>query len=263
MNYTTLNEQLTGRCKDRRKLANNTYAERRGDGEIAIRLHATDILTFHADGSVGVDTGGWHTRTTKDRLNEYLPNGYRIVQDRSQWYWVDGGNWAGKFHFSDGDTINAHGAVVSQAPLDAEDKNKAMLKRIDKYAKLYGKALPLDRPSGGDCFYCHLRKPDGKAIGDAMDTLHADGSVTVEPTTDHLLSHMDEGYVVPSLAYNAMQERGAGPAWYWTVFKGEDGGDKQRVFEKISGRNSLLDSARKEIVRWVRRYMRRRLGLAS
>jgi hypothetical protein len=65
---------------------------------------------------------------------------------------------------------------------------------------------------------------------------------------------MDEGYVVPSLAMAAMKERGAGPAWYWGVFKGKDG-------EADAG--FMLDSARREIVRWVRRYMRRRLGLAS
>jgi hypothetical protein len=85
--------------------------------------------------------------------------------------------------------------------------------------------------------------------------------------TEHLLGHIDEGYVVPSLAQAAMKQVGAGPAWYWTVFKGDvlpDGANKQReVFEKIQGGNSLLESARSQIVRWVRRYMCRRLGLAA
>lgn len=44
MTYTELDQQLQGRNRERRKLANSTYAERRGEGVIAIKLHATDIL---------------------------------------------------------------------------------------------------------------------------------------------------------------------------------------------------------------------------
>jgi hypothetical protein len=240
MNYEQLNEQLTGRCKDRRKLANNTYAERRGEGKIAIRLHATDIMTFHANGFIGINSGGWRTVTTKARINDYLPNGYRISQERSIWYWRNSaaGFEGARSIFTDGDTISPDGSLSAQAGTGAEEKDRAMLKRIDKYAKLYGKALPLDRPSGGDCWGCHLR--DSATGGEAMGT-------------DHLLSHMDEGYVVPSLAQAAMKAAGAGVAWYWCVFKNADG--KEGGF--------LMDSAKKEIVRWVRRYMRRRLGLAS
>jgi hypothetical protein len=242
MNYTQLDEQLQGRNRERRKLANNTYAERRGEGVIAIRLHATDILTYRADGSISVNTGGWRTVTTKARLNEYLPNGYRLIQNRSMWYWVNGSGWANKVHFSDGDTINSLGALVTQAPMNTEEKDRAMLKRIDKYAKLYGKALPLDKPGAGDCFGCQFRDDKGNEV----------------MGTDHLIGHMDEGYVVPSLAYAAMRERGAGPAWYWSVFKTDS------VTDPLKGQqNWMMDSARKEIVRWVRRYMRRRLGLAS
>jgi hypothetical protein len=72
--YATLNERLTGRCLERRKVANNTYAERRWP-DIAIRLHDTDVVTLHPDGSITLNTGGWYTVTTKDRLNSYLPFG--------------------------------------------------------------------------------------------------------------------------------------------------------------------------------------------
>lgn len=71
MDYLTASLKLTGRCKDQRKLCNNTYLIRRSDEEIAVRLHATDVVTFHADGSIDIGTGGWNTVTTKDRINAY------------------------------------------------------------------------------------------------------------------------------------------------------------------------------------------------
>ena len=41
-------------------------------------------------------------------------------------------------------------------------------------------------PGAGDCWYCALAKQDGTPMGDAMDTLHSDGRMTVEVNTDHL-----------------------------------------------------------------------------
>lgn len=76
--YFDLNAQLQGRCKESRKLANNTYAKRRYSGQIAIRLHATDILTFHEEGRIDVSTGGWDTITTRSRMNDYLPGPWRV-----------------------------------------------------------------------------------------------------------------------------------------------------------------------------------------
>lgn len=73
-NYTALDERLTGRCKLRRKIANNTYAERRGEA-IAVRLHDTDVVTFHPNGDIQLNTGGWFTVTTKERMNSMLPHG--------------------------------------------------------------------------------------------------------------------------------------------------------------------------------------------
>jgi len=35
----------------------------------AVRLHRTDIVTFEPDGSIVLDTGGFQTPTTRDRMN--------------------------------------------------------------------------------------------------------------------------------------------------------------------------------------------------
>jgi hypothetical protein len=89
MNYTELNNELQGRCKQSRKLANNTYAKRYDDC-LAIRLHATDIITFYPDGRVIYNTNGWETVTTKQRLNEYGHRGIHVYQRRGNWYINDG-----------------------------------------------------------------------------------------------------------------------------------------------------------------------------
>jgi hypothetical protein len=73
MDYQSASEQLTGRCKERRKLGNNTYLVRRSETAIAVLLHSTDIVTFHSNGDIDIYTGGWNTVTTKDRINGYSP----------------------------------------------------------------------------------------------------------------------------------------------------------------------------------------------
>jgi hypothetical protein len=104
--YSSLNAQLAGRNAQRCKLANNTYAERRGEA-IAIRLHATDILTFNPDGSIVANTGGWKTLTTKDRFNQFLP--VRIWQKAGRWFLGDNGKTV---EFADGLTIQADGSIT-------------------------------------------------------------------------------------------------------------------------------------------------------
>lgn len=85
MDYQTANAQLRGR--DRRKIANNTFLVRRSSNAIALRLHATDVLTFHEDGRVVYDSGGWLTVTTKARMNAYGP--LAVWSKRRVWHIAD------------------------------------------------------------------------------------------------------------------------------------------------------------------------------
>lgn len=57
-----------------------------GDGIERIRYHDTDVLTFNADGSIILDSGGYETVTTKRRMNEYAPHGFGVHQDKHVWY---------------------------------------------------------------------------------------------------------------------------------------------------------------------------------
>lgn len=67
---------LDGRSS--RKLGHNTFVVLRDGGDPAVTYHATDIVTYHGDGSVTFDCGGWATATTVDRmhrLTRYIANG--------------------------------------------------------------------------------------------------------------------------------------------------------------------------------------------
>jgi hypothetical protein len=144
--YESLNAKLTGRNKDRRKLTHNTYAERRGEA-IAVRLHDTDILTFHPDGSVSYETGGWFTVTTKDRMNSYGP--LRIHSERGRWY-------AGTTPYMDGMTVR-DGLVIAGVDVDAvaaeDQRNAATRKAIDRFVKgiTPERIVSAWENSGGDC----------------------------------------------------------------------------------------------------------------
>lgn len=87
-----------------RRLAHNTYVEQLPHADLAIRLHATRILTFHSDGSFTVNSGGYRTVTTKQRLNALLPAGYRVYSLRYVWHISTP---EGTFPFCDGDRYGA------------------------------------------------------------------------------------------------------------------------------------------------------------
>jgi hypothetical protein len=97
---------------------------------------------------------------------------------------------------------------------------KRMKAKIDKYVDGFVKELgkgTMPMPSGGDCWYCALSQDTGRItptggglqpMGDNMPTVHEDGRTTMQANHDHLLHHIEERYYVPSLAVNALRERG-------------------------------------------------------
>lgn len=70
----------------RRKIANNTYLIDNGKRR-AIRLHSTDIATEAGPGKLRIDTGGWDTVTTRERLHRFTS--CRVYRDKGTTY-IDG-----------------------------------------------------------------------------------------------------------------------------------------------------------------------------
>lgn len=84
----------TGKSK-MRKIANNTYKIDTERG-YKIRLHDTDIIEAiaHRGGMVyRLDSGGWHSKTTKERLDRYISDfGAGLYQKNWNWYILDNEN---------------------------------------------------------------------------------------------------------------------------------------------------------------------------
>jgi len=78
MNYLAATSLLGS--KDTYKLKPNTTLFKE-DEFIALRLYATPIIKFFPDGSIKVRNGGYQTRITQDRLNEYLGNAQISTRD--------------------------------------------------------------------------------------------------------------------------------------------------------------------------------------
>ena len=70
--------------KNSRKVGNNTYAEILEDNSVGIMLHDTYVVKIHPDNSATLNSDGWQTSTTKDRINKYSP--VRVCQRRGEWY---------------------------------------------------------------------------------------------------------------------------------------------------------------------------------
>lgn len=68
--------QYLGKKSDR-PCGNNTRVQSQlgaTGSDIGIRLHDTLVVVYHKDGSITVNTGGWHTVTTADRLERFGPS---------------------------------------------------------------------------------------------------------------------------------------------------------------------------------------------
>ena len=71
-----------------RMIGRNTL-EHYNAGVRCVIFHQTTILRFPARGGFEIDTGGWNTTTTRDRINRSLPPGWRIYTEQGTLYLHD------------------------------------------------------------------------------------------------------------------------------------------------------------------------------
>lgn len=77
--------------KSERRLAANTkifympQSRYYGNETIAVKFHQTIIVQYMQGGIIELNTGGHHTVTTKQRINQLLPPGFRVEQRNYEW----------------------------------------------------------------------------------------------------------------------------------------------------------------------------------
>jgi len=124
--------------------ANNTIEHRNAAGARVIRLHNTDILTFPPRGGFAINTGGFNTRTTRDRLNAFLPAGYRVHTEKGILHLSSPGARP-VVPFLETIVVGPRGGVT------ADCDPRAVRKLVDSYMREWKRrGLPAAEESGGD-----------------------------------------------------------------------------------------------------------------
>lgn len=241
MNYREALVKLSGRTS--RKIDNNTYLIKTGD-KIAVRLHQTDILTYEPTGRVVLNSGSWQTVTTKDRINHYLPYGFRIQQVSNVWYLID--NKGKKYLYKDGIIIGVKGGLKGATKHTEKREKKVMgfKKQINAYVNGFITALfagKVPPPSSGDCWHCSMKTKEGRTMGELSKS-------------DHIVQHIKQKYYVPSLLMNAIKEIPVSKVAMWTLggLWGQGSREETKSFDDI---------AKRQLSSSLRRYIYRNVGL--
>jgi hypothetical protein len=72
-------------CSKTGKITHNTWIVRENDGaSYAVVFHRTKIVRYHFDGRIQLNSGGYQTVTTKQRMNRFSP--LKIGQTNFEWF---------------------------------------------------------------------------------------------------------------------------------------------------------------------------------
>lgn len=192
--------QRNGKAVPTRKIANNTYCQRRSGRYqdcFAIKLHDTDIVTFHWDDAITLDSGGWLTDTTRERMNRYLPSPLRIVTFKGRWMTAHNGHNLSMRPFHDGVTVakDSTGWLIRNpikgGEVQAQDAHNAMVDNlISDYLETVKNFVTWDKnqappgyagPHAGRCGMC---------VRTAVGTLAGDEFQDKQHLIDHLIDKM-------------------------------------------------------------------------
>jgi hypothetical protein len=200
-------------------LCNHTRLFKR-DENYAVRFHETDVVTITPDNEFVLNSGGWLTMSTKDRINSFCSA--NVFSHRGVWYvqpFSTDHRWDHHHaeRFFDGIVVNAQGVVLNaMAPERAErltaresKADDAVVKFVEGYIEALQRGMPA--PSGGDCWYCAgIVQIASRERGDrgAFTTRPISEMSPSEEPTEHLWEHIRSGYHVPWMAVNALREKG-------------------------------------------------------
>jgi len=214
-----------------RKVANNTVRYETADGREVVRLHHTDIITkLPETGCYVLNSGGWRTPTTKERLNRFAP--VRL--------WVRRGSWllAEDVPFHDGIVIGPNGELPP-ADRSAELAEQKLRREINAFVKRLDKLEALPEPGPGDCWVCSMfqREPEHGQRG-PFSAVEVSGPGN---DTEHLRSHIAEGYLHGSLILNAIRWAGyRDPGFIWAMENADRKAGRKPDFARRALRRYLL-----------------------
>ena len=252
MNYTEAQEVFsTARDYYKGKpIGNNTRLYKRGNS-YAVRLHSTDVVTIHPDDTYTLNSGGWETVTTKQRINQYSPAS--VYSDRGTWL-------VGGCLFEVGMKVGSGGASLNWLdPLEDTTLHYKLKDLVRNYINGFTEAIKagtLDNPSLGDCWLCCSKKEFSAA---ALEDHHK----YIERDVNHILHHFVESYYVPSLLANALQEHDRSDClmstlWFYGTHRDHTNLARTALRRYFRVRKPLLLKELKQILSEDRNFLDRR-----
>lgn len=182
-----------------KRVARNTWRYFRADGFECVRLHGTDVCATKGK-TVILNSGGWRTVTTKDRMN-YGPA--RVFSDKGKWVVSFDGKTAPFF-----DGMRLPHDLNSVKSKRAQKQEERALARMNKFLGKIKALAVLPEPEAGDCFICRFVTKAGSKAGTCIH------------------DHIREGYIHGSLFVAAMRWAGYRDMGIRLYFDGFNRGDK-------------------------------------
>jgi hypothetical protein len=247
---------------DRPAGMNNTRVIRKKGamGYCAIKYHDTEIVKYFPNEVIELNTDGWFTYSTRERMNAFQ-NRFQVYTNQRIMYLS---YYDKTYLYQDHMVLHPNGTVTINdsiiPPITKQSlKKKVKLKsKVNDYVKQFMDKFfnhEINRPSKGDCFYCQGMVDKAEVINDniVIKGKCDDG--------DHIISHIKQKYFVPTLLVNALNENeeigiyGLAPidkhniAYY---FK-ENGWEETQPM--------MSDMTRKRLTLILKRYINKRVGL--
>jgi hypothetical protein len=162
--------KLAGR--DTRLVARNTRLVRHED-HIGLRLHDTEVVKYHRNGDVSLDSGGWLTPVTKERMHRFTDA--FVGSTKGRWHVTWGSRTV---PFANGMVLHPDGSVSgipSDEEVAAQDAaNKAARDDIARFLKgiTPARIVAAFDNMGGDCILCRVGDTSCLALHVEEDYLH-------------------------------------------------------------------------------------------
>jgi len=121
----------TTRNRAKRSLCLHTTLEKREDDAVAVKLYNTDIITWQKNGHIILNSGGYKTVTTADRLQSFLD--YNIVNQwclNDTWYVSD--CTKNTYEWKDPIELDCHGKIIGHKTVLQETLAEIKAFRITK-----------------------------------------------------------------------------------------------------------------------------------
>lgn len=95
LTYQDCKELIKRSRTGEKKLALNTYLVELENGNFAVRVHNTHVVTIRRNGTFVLNSGGWWTNLTRNRINQFSPA--RLYQKAGEWFlWTKKTRWGWK-----------------------------------------------------------------------------------------------------------------------------------------------------------------------